>query len=174
MIAPVPVLPRGCVVVKLIEAANVRQLLRRLLDRSHLQSPTTSGLLPSGPARQQSKCRTLLKGVFVCFHIMCQAEPLTYVLHTYISVLHHCIAPLAEECQCWRLLWPGLWMQAPSSTTDLHGAPNQMGGYNVDSRPDLQNTSLNSQMADECWHWTPLFTCSSLLRTFGCADCRCL
>ena len=74
MVAPVPVLPRSCVVVELIEAAHVRQTLRSLLDCFHLQKPTTSGFLPPSSVTEQSNECAPLEAFILCLQMFCQPE----------------------------------------------------------------------------------------------------
>ena len=80
VVAPVPVLPRSCVVVELIEAAHVRETLRSLLNCFHLQTPTTSGFLPSSSVTQQSNGCTPLVALIFCLEMFCQPEsPRCYI-----------------------------------------------------------------------------------------------
>lgn len=74
VVAPVPVLPRSCVVVELIEAAHVRQTLRSLLDCFHLQKPTTSGFLPPSSVTEQSNECAPLEAFILCLQMFCQPE----------------------------------------------------------------------------------------------------
>ena len=74
VVAPIPVLPRSCVVVKLIEAAHVGETLRSLLNCFHLQTPTTSGFLPSSSITQQSNECAPLVALILCLEMFCQPE----------------------------------------------------------------------------------------------------